>query len=69
MVATFVALAAFPVGAVVPQSPEINRASVQRVISVLADDGMEGRSAFSPAALRAAEFIASEFHRIGLDEV
>mgnify|MGYP001160979099 FL=1 len=69
MVATFVALAAFPVGAVVPQSPEINRASVERVISVLAHDGMEGRSAFSPAALRAAEFIASEFDSIGLDEV
>ena len=36
---------------------------------MLAHDGMEGRSAFSPAALRAAEFIASEFDSIGLDEV
>jgi Zn-dependent M28 family amino/carboxypeptidase len=51
-----------------PQLPEIDRASVERVIRVLADDDMEGRSAFSPAAMRAAEFIASEFEAIGLEE-
>ncbi|MGD8815661.1 MAG: hypothetical protein PVJ51_00640, partial [Acidobacteriota bacterium] len=52
---------------VLPQQlPDIDRASVERVIRVLADDDMEGRSAFSPAAMRAAEFIASEFEAIGL---
>ena len=69
MVAAFAALTASPVGATAPQLPDINRASVERVIGVLADDGMEGRSAFSPAALRAAEFIAGEFGEIGLHEV
>jgi len=69
MLATFGALAVSPVGASIPQLPEINRVSVERVISVLADDGMEGRSAFTLSALRAAEFIADEFDRIGLHEV
>jgi Zn-dependent M28 family amino/carboxypeptidase len=56
-----VATAALP-----QQLPDINRADVERVIRVLADDDMEGRSAFSPAAIRAAEFIAAEFETIGL---
>jgi Zn-dependent M28 family amino/carboxypeptidase len=58
-------------GAVLPsagaaQLPEIDRVSVERVIGVLADDDMEGRAAFSPAAMRAAGFIAAEFEAIGL---
>lgn len=48
------------------QLPEIDRASVERVIGILAADDMEGRAAFSPAAARAAEFIAAEFEAIGL---
>ena len=48
------------------QLPDIDRASTERVIRVLADDDMEGRGAFTPAAMRAAEFIASEFEAIGL---
>jgi hypothetical protein len=51
------------------QLPDIDRASVERVIGVLADDDMEGRGAFTPAAMRAAEFIAAEFEQIGLEEV
>jgi len=63
--------AALLIGALLPaadaaQLPEIDRASVERVIRVLADDDMEGRAAFSPAAMRAAEFVASEFEAIGL---
>lgn len=53
--------------AVAPQLPEIDRASTERVIRVLASDEMEGRDAFSPAAWRAAEFIAAEFEDIGLE--
>jgi len=52
--------------AATPQHPEIDRASAERVIRVLAADDMEGRSAFSPAAMRAAQFIAGEFEAIGL---
>lgn len=35
--------------AVLPQLPDIDRASTERVIRVLADDDMEGHSAFSHA--------------------
>ncbi len=55
--------------AAAPQLPDIDRASVERVIRVLADDDMEGRSAFSPAAMRAAAFIAEQFADIGLEQV
>jgi hypothetical protein len=51
------------------QLPEVDRASVERVIRVLADDDMEGRGAFTPAAMRAAQFIAAEFESIGLEQV
>lgn len=47
--------------------PEISQERVERVISTLASDDMRGRSAFSPDAERAADFIASEFEDIGLD--
>ncbi len=55
--------------ALASQLPDIDRAEVERIIRVLADDDMEGRSAFSPAAMRAAEFIAEQFADIGLEEV
>lgn len=64
VVTLLVAPTAFP-----QQLPDIDRASVERVISVLADDDMEGRGAFTPAAVRAAEFIAAEFESIGLQTV
>jgi len=51
------------------QLPDIDRAEVERIIRVLADDDMEGRSAFSPATMRAAEFIAEQFVDIGLEQV
>lgn len=54
---------------VAQQLPDIDRASVERVIGVLAADDMEGRAAFSPAAMRAAEFIAGELEAIGLDRM
>ncbi len=63
------ALSTVTISAASPQLPEIDRASAERVIRVLADDDMEGRAAFSPAAMRAAEFIASEFDAIGLEQM
>ncbi len=61
------ALPAVAIGGASAQLPEVDRASVERVIRVLADDEMEGRGAFTPAAMRAAEFIAAEFDGIGLE--
>lgn len=51
------------------QLPEIDRAETERIIRVLASDEMEGRSALSPAAMRAAEFIAEQFADIGLAQM
>lgn len=51
------------------QEPTIDRERVERIIRVLASDEMEGRAAFTPAADRAAEFIAGEFASIGLDKL
>ncbi|MBE0595115.1 MAG: M20/M25/M40 family metallo-hydrolase [Gemmatimonadales bacterium] len=47
--------------------PEIEQASVTRIITTLSADEMEGRRAFTPAATKAAEFIHAEFASIGLD--
>jgi len=49
--------------------PVIERASVERVLTVLADDAMRGRDAFSAEADRAAAYIAAEFQDIGLEEL
>ena len=49
------------------QQATIDRADVQRIITTLAADQMEGRRAFTPAADRAAAFIGAEFEAIGLD--
>jgi hypothetical protein len=56
-------------GACGSPDPVIERDSVERVLTVLSDDAMRGRDAFSPDADRAAAFIASEFAGIGLDEL
>ncbi len=47
----------------------IDRAEVERVERVLASDEMEGRRTFTPAIDRAAEFIAAEFKKAGLEPV
>ena len=44
----------------------INAKETQRIESVLASDDMRGRKAFTPDIDRAADFIASEFKKIGL---
>ncbi|HEX9708472.1 MAG TPA: hypothetical protein VGB42_00630, partial [Candidatus Thermoplasmatota archaeon] len=50
-----------------PPDPElIQRADVERVITTLASDDMRGRRAFTDDAMRAADFLATEFANAGL---
>jgi hypothetical protein len=49
------------------RQPEIRRADVERIISTLAADDMEGRATFSPGIEKAQEFIRSQFDAIGLE--
>lgn len=44
----------------------VSAATVQRVLTTLAADDMQGRATGQPGQLKAAEFLASEFKRIGL---
>ena len=44
----------------------VSGATVERVLTTLATDDMEGRATGQPGNLRAAEFLATEFKRIGL---
>jgi hypothetical protein len=44
----------------------ISEATVKRVLNTLAADDMQGRATGQPGQLKAAEFLASEFQRIGL---
>lgn len=44
----------------------VNAGDVQRIISTLASDEMQGRGTFSPGIEKAATFIESEFQKIGL---
>ena len=45
----------------------IEQVRVERIISTLADDDMRGRQAFTGDALRAANYLASEFAEAGLE--
>jgi hypothetical protein len=44
----------------------INATEVERIEKVLSSDDMQGRKAFTPAVDRAADFIAAEFKKSGL---
>jgi len=44
----------------------VSGATVERVLTTLAADDMQGRATGQPGQLKAAEFLASEFKRIGL---
>ena len=46
---------------------EINQDDVTRLITTLASDEMEGRGIFSPGLEKAADFIAEEFEKAGLE--
>ena len=50
-----------------PDVSRIEQARVKRIISTLADDDMRGRLAFTDDALRAADYLASEFAAAGLE--
>jgi hypothetical protein len=58
------------IGFVAEQNPVKNNtitvAETERIIKVLASDEMKGRKAFTPAIDKAADFIASEFEKTGL---
>src|SRR5690606_30589199 len=45
----------------------VDTSEVKRILHTLAADDMQGRAAFTPGLERAADFIASEFTKIGLD--
>jgi hypothetical protein len=47
--------------------PEIDRADIERLVTTLSADDMEGRATFSAGIERAQEFIGAEFDAIGLE--
>jgi hypothetical protein len=49
------------------QSPNIDQRTVERVVQTLASDEMQGRDAYAPSGMRAAEFLAREFQAAGLE--
>ena len=64
--------AALPVDAQVTTDPNpslIDHADVVRIITTLAADDMEGRASFTPAADRAAGFVAGEFASAGIQTI
>jgi hypothetical protein len=48
-------------------APGVAPATVERVLRTLAADDMQGRASGKPGAQKAAEFLAAEFQRIGLE--
>jgi len=59
-------LASASVPASSQQAPNVDPATVERVLGTLASDAMEGRDAYLPGGVRAREFIAREFQAAGL---
>ncbi len=47
---------------------EISRSEIDRIITTLAADDMEGRRTFEPGIEKAAQFLVGEFERIGLEK-
>ena len=65
-VALTVLLAAAAAPALAQRSGHVSGATVERVLTTLAADDMQGRATGQPGQLKAAEFLATEFRRIGL---
>jgi hypothetical protein len=59
-------LAASIVPAAAQTKTAVSAATVQRVLTTLAADDMQGRGTGQPGQLKAAQFLAAEFRRIGL---
>ena len=49
-----------------PVAPGVSAATVERVVKALAADNMLGRATGKPGGQKAAEYLTSEFQRIGL---
>ncbi|MCC3153514.1 M20/M25/M40 family metallo-hydrolase [Hymenobacter sp. BT770] len=49
-----------------PATPLVSAVTVGRVLTTLAGDAMQGRGTGQPGGLKAAQFLAGEFQRIGL---
>ena len=50
----------------IPSSPGVSAATVERVVRTLAADDMQGRASGKPGSQKAAQFLAAEFQRLGL---
>lgn len=61
------ALLASAAPAIAQTKKNVSGATVKRVLSTLAADEMQGRATGQPGQLKAAEFLAGEFARIGLE--
>lgn len=59
-------LAASMLPATAQRGARVSGATVERVLTTLAADDMQGRATGQPGQLKAAEFLAGEFRRIGL---
>lgn len=59
-------LSASTLSAAAQTKTTVSAATVQRVLTTLAADDMQGRGTGEPGQLKAAEFLAAEFKRIGL---
>jgi hypothetical protein len=59
-------LAASMLPAIAQRGARVSGATVERVLTTLAADDMQGRATGQPGQLKAAEFLAGEFRRIGL---
>ena len=63
---TLLILVTFLASACAPE-PEISSADVERILSTLSADSMQGRDIFTPGIAMAEAFIQSEFTDIGLE--
>ena len=66
---TFILASAFATSALLARAQSrdaVSEVTVRRVLTTLAADDMQGRASGQPGSLKAAEFLASEFQRIGL---
>jgi Zn-dependent M28 family amino/carboxypeptidase len=59
-------VAASTLSATAQTKTAVSAATVQRVLNTLAADDMQGRATGQPGQLKAAEFLAAEFKRIGV---
>ena len=72
LLALLLALAILPAaaqkrkGAKAAVGPQVSAVTVGRVVNALAADDMQGRGTGQPGGLKAAQFLATEFQRIGL---